>query len=233
MRALLLAAGLGTRLKPLTDTIPKCLVPIHGVPLLNYWLELLLTDDAIERVLVNTHYRAEQVQAFVAQSKWRHRVDLVHEPALLGTAGTVLANREYFGDEPFLVAHADNLTRFDVNAFISRHETRPVGCEITMMTFETDSPQLCGIIEEDENGIIRAFHEKIVEPPGFRANAAVYIFEKTVIEFMKNDNKFYDISFDIIPHHINKIHTFFNKCYHRDIGNPESLERANKDYNIN
>src|SRR5579863_4066102 len=96
MRALLLAAGLGTRLRPVTDSVPKCLVPIQGRPLLDYWLELLLPAP-IERVLVNTYYLADQVRAYHAASPWRARVDLVHEAVLFGTGGTVLANRGWFG----------------------------------------------------------------------------------------------------------------------------------------
>ena len=146
MRALVLAAGLGTRLRPLTETLPKCLVPIHGVPLLEYWLTLLLSRG-IERVLVNTGYLAEQVRVHVARSRWRDGVDLVHETDLLGTGGTVLSNRAFFGGGPFLVAHGDNLSRFDPAAFIARHRARPAGCDITMMTFDTDSPRSCGSTE--------------------------------------------------------------------------------------
>ncbi len=86
MRALLLAAGLGMRLRPLTDTVPKCLVPIRGKPLLGYWLELFL-GGGVERVLVNTHHLPETVRHFVAESPWRERIALVHEDRLLGTGG--------------------------------------------------------------------------------------------------------------------------------------------------
>ena len=95
MRALLLAAGIGSRLRPLTDTTPKCLVPVHGRPLLDYWLDLVF-QGGIERVLLNTHWLAPQVYDHVATSRWVARIDLVHEDALLGTGGTVLANRGWF-----------------------------------------------------------------------------------------------------------------------------------------
>src|SRR4051812_1294147 len=113
MHALLLAAGRGIRLRPITDTIPKCLVPIHGRPLLDYWLDRLLSNK-IDRVLINTHYLADLVRAHAAASPWRSRIDLVHEDELLGTGGTIIANRTFFGRAPFLVGHADNLTGFDV-----------------------------------------------------------------------------------------------------------------------
>ncbi len=94
-RALLLAGGYGTRLRPLTDTLPKCLVPIHGKPLLSYWLDLLF-ESGVERALINTHYLPDQVRSFRDQSPWRERIDLAHEDTILGTAGTVRENRGLF-----------------------------------------------------------------------------------------------------------------------------------------
>ena len=226
-----MAAGLGTRLRPLTERTPKCLVPIRGKPLLEYWLELLLAAN-IDRVLVNTHYLPEAVGRYVAESPWRERVTLVHEESLLGTGGTVLKNRFFFRGEPFVVAHADNLTRFDVRAFIRRHELRPTGTLITMMTFRTDVPQTCGIIEEDGSGIVTAFHEKVANPPGNRANAAVYVFEPAVIDFLQGlDKEIIDLSTEVIPAFIGRICTFFNSGYHRDIGTLESLRRAELEFN--
>lgn len=230
MRALLLAAGYGTRLRPLTDSIPKCLVPIRGRPLLDYWLELLLAGG-IESILVNTHHFAERVSEFVGTSRWRDRVTLVHEDELLGTGGTVLRNRAFFRDEPIFVAHADNLTRFDVRAFIARHASRPAGVVMTMMTFASDAPQSCGIVVEDEAGIVREFHEKAPSPPGDRANGAVYIFEPEVGEFLESLGKpVIDLSTEVLPHYLGRICTFFNADYHRDIGSPESLRKAELEF---
>ncbi|MGH7076097.1 MAG: nucleotidyltransferase family protein [Stellaceae bacterium] len=230
MRALVLAAGLGTRLRPITDTVPKCLVPIHGVPLLDYWLELLFAGG-IERVLVNTSYLADAVRAHVGASPWRSGVTLVHEPVLLGTGGTVLANRDFFGGEAFLVAHGDNLTRFDVPAFVARHRARPAGTALTMMTFDTDAPQSCGIVEEDERGIVFAMHEKVVAPPGRRANAAVYIFEPEIIDFLAGLKKpTIDLSTEILPAFMGRICAFHNADYHRDIGTAESLRLAELEF---
>jgi len=84
------------RLRPLTLTTPKCLIPIYGVPLLDHWLAMLLASG-IERVLINTHHLADAVRRHVRQSSWQDRIDLVHEQELLGTGGTILANRDYFG----------------------------------------------------------------------------------------------------------------------------------------
>ena len=107
-RALLLAAGLGTRLRPITLHTPKCLVPIQGEPLLGLWLRHL---DFIgcDSVLINTHHLAEEVEVFL--KSWQSStmsVETVYEPVLLGTAGTLLANQGFFGNATGLLIHADN-----------------------------------------------------------------------------------------------------------------------------
>lgn len=230
MRALLLAAGLGTRLRPITDYVPKCLVPIHGKPLLEYWLDMLL-PNGIERVLVNTHYLPDPVRAFVAGSPWRESVDMVHEEVLLGTGGTVLKNRDFLDGGPFLVAHADNLTRFDVEAFIRAHANRPFGIDLTMMTFDTDVPQSCGIVELDGREVVIGFHEKVATPPGNHANAAVYIFEPSVIDYLASTGEeVIDISTEVLPRYLGRMLAFHNSDYHRDIGTPESLALAEREF---
>lgn len=130
-----------------------------------------------------------------------------------------------------MVAHADNLTRFDPVAFIQTHANRSAGVLITMMTFDTDVPQSCGIVELDNRGLVVAFHEKIPNPPGRRASAAVYLFEPEVIDFMLGLGKEeFDISLDVVPHFLGKIQTFHNADYHRDIGSPESLRLAEQEF---
>jgi mannose-1-phosphate guanylyltransferase len=90
MKAIILAAGLGTRLRPITSTTPKCLVPINGVPLLELWLRDC-ERAGVEAVLVNTHHLAERVEEFVAARRGIP-VTLAYEPTLLGSAGTIAAN---------------------------------------------------------------------------------------------------------------------------------------------
>ncbi|WP_376967571.1 nucleotidyltransferase family protein (plasmid) [Azospirillum sp. A26] len=229
MRALLLAAGFGTRLRPLTDTVPKCLVPIGDRSLLDLWLDLLFTSG-IERVLVNTHHHAETVCRHLAASCWSNRIDWVHEPALLGTGGTVLANRNFFSDRPFLVAHADNLTDFDVANLIARHAARPSGVEITMLAFHTDRPQHSGILELAPDDRVIGFHEKVADPPGTLANGAVYVFEPAVVDAIAAMGKpTVDLSTEIIPSFLGRILAVRHHGYHRDIGTPESLQRARDD----
>ncbi|WP_315777124.1 MULTISPECIES: nucleotidyltransferase family protein [unclassified Bradyrhizobium] len=231
MRALLLAAGIGSRLRPLTNTTPKCLVRVHDRPLLDYWLDLVF-EGGIERALLNTHWLAEQVRVHVAQSRWRDRIDLVHEDELLGTGGTMLANRAWFGDQPFLVAHADNLTDFDVAGLLSAHRNRPDGCIMTMLAFRTDDPSSCGILELDDQHRVIAFHEKVKNPPGNLANGAVYVFDPAVITDIAALGKpIVDLSTEIIPNYLGRILCVETSGYHRDIGNPESLRRAHLEFN--
>jgi mannose-1-phosphate guanylyltransferase len=236
MRALLLAAGIGSRLRPVTDTIPKCLVPIHGRALLDYWFDIL-TPGLIDPVLVNTHYLPDAVRRHLAAAPYRDRVTLVHEDTLLGTGGTVHANAAFLRDGPFLVAHADNLTRFDIGAFIGAHERRPAGCAITMLAFETDDPRSCGILETatplawGEPQPVLAFHEKVENPPGTMANAAVYILEPEVLDFLASLRRdVIDLSTQVIPHFIGRIQAVSLATYHRDIGNVESLRRAHEEF---
>src|SRR6185437_11980477 len=226
MRALLLAAGMGLRLLPITATTAKCMVEINGRPLLDYWLELLF-HGGVERVLVNTHWLEHQVIGFVRASRWAARVDLVHEEELLGTGGTVLANRGWFAGQPFVVAHADNLTDFDVRGFIEAHRGRPHGHAVTMLGFRTDAPRSCGILEVDDRGTVTAFHEKVDDPPGNLANGAVYLFEPEVVEAIASFGRpVVDLSTEIIPRFIGRIICVETHGYHRDIGTPESLARA-------
>lgn len=230
MRAVLLAAGLGTRLRPLTLTVPKCLVEIRGRPLLDYWLDNLF-DAAVERVLINTHWLPDPVRTHVASSKYADRIDLVHEDELLGTGGTVAANADWIGDAPYLLAHADNLTDFDVAAFIDAHAHRPAGCAITMLAFETDMPKTCGILEADESGVVRDFHEKVDNPPGNLANAAVYICEPEVTDFILSlDKPFVDLSTEVIPYFLGRILMHKTDGYHRDIGSPDALRLAENEF---
>ncbi len=230
MRALLLAAGLGTRLKPLTNYLPKCLIPIHGRPLLDYWLEMLV-NHGVSEIVINTHYFSPLVVDYVKRSSWANKVVMVHEESLLGTGGTILANRRFFHEEPFLVAHADNLTIFDPSAFFKCHQERPHAAELTMMVFETPDPKSCGIVGLDGQGLVTSFHEKVDTPPGNLANAAVYILEPAVLDFMNSLGKAeIDFSTEVVPHFMGRICTYRNLSYHRDIGTVASWTDAHVDF---
>lgn len=130
-----------------------------------------------------------------------------------------------------MVVHADNLSRFPVRAFIAAHRNRPAGAMMTMMTFDTDAPQTCGIVELDAQGLVQHFHEKVANPPGTRANGAVYIVESEIVDFIAGLGRtFVDLSTDVIPHFMGRIATYHNTGYHRDIGTVESLHKAEAEF---
>jgi mannose-1-phosphate guanylyltransferase len=229
MKALLLAAGFGRRLSPITDTIPKCLVPIQGIPLLEIWLSKIFCAG-ISRVVINTHYLSNLVVDFIEDSQWRTHIDLFHEPVLLGTGGTLIATRKVLGEGSLLVIHADNLSSINLNAFKSAHLNRPKNCAMTMAIFETDTPKTCGIVKLDSHNRIISMHEKVPNPPSNLANAAVYIMEPEIlsqIELM--EGKELDISTEIIPTLLGKIYSYPITGYHRDIGSPLALSQAHHD----
>lgn len=229
MKALLLAAGKGTRLAPLTEVLPKCLVPVLGRPLLEYWLHI--THGAGLPALVNVHSHASVVTTFLEGHPYAGLVQAVYEPDLLGTGGTLLKNRSFFRGGPVLLVHADNLSLFSISSFLAAHKERPANCPLTMMTFDSDTPSSCGIVEIDERGIVVEFHEKVANPPGNRANAAVYILEPEILEHLQGLGKeFIDFSEDVIPAFLGRIYHFHNSEYHRDIGNMSAYLQAQREF---
>ncbi len=230
--ALLLAAGLGTRLQPYTNQWPKCLMPIHGVPLLQYWLEATKEIGA-EKVLVNLHYFASIVEGFLSASAFADLVDTTLEPELKGTAGTIRANRAYFAGSTILVAHADNYCQCSFESFLRYHQSeRPLNCPITMMTFDSPNPSSCGIVQTDELGVVHAFYEKVANPPGCRANGAVYLLEPEVLEWLNDHPEITDFSTEVLPKFIGRIATWHNNMVHIDIGTPQSLLEAQNSLSI-
>jgi len=228
VRAILLAAGFGTRLKPLTNVIPKCLVPINGIPLLGIWLERL-GKAGVQELLVNTHYLASQVEDYIAASKYKNLVKIVNEPTLLGTAGTLLANIDFFNGEEGMLIHADNYCLEDLNAFQEAHLNRPKQCLITMMVFHTDDPMSCGIVEVDDAGIVNGFHEKILNPPGNLANGAIYILSTDFFKILpKEFSGCTCFSTEILPKMMGRIYAFKTTAVLLDIGSPESYIKSNK-----
>jgi len=224
LKAFLLAAGLGTRLRPLTDRIPKCLVPVCGKPLLQIWLEAL-QKYGIKEVLVNTHHLADQVEEFVASHPFEGlKITLFHEPELLGSAGTVAANRAFIGDdEEFLVIYADNLTDFDLGAFMAFHRAKKA--EFSMALFESPEPTECGVALLDENERIIDFEEKPAEPKSVWSNAGLYIADRSILGLIP-ENPVCDFGYDVLPLLAGKMYGFCFFGFYCDTGTPERLERA-------
>ena len=227
LRALLLAAGLGTRLRPITEKIPKCLVEVAGEPLLGRWLRQL---EAVccEAVLINTHYLSDQVETFLQERPPTAMcVQTIHEPELLGTAGTLLANQAFFNDATGLLIHADNAMDGDLQGLLNSHAARPEECLLTMLTFCTDQPRSCGIVATDGRGVVRAFHEKVSDAPSNCANGALYSFDPDFLAYCGSMNpQPTDFSTEVIPHLMGRIHTWHTSMPYLDIGSPLALQAA-------
>jgi len=228
-KAILLSAGFGSRLRPLTNTIPKCLVPINGKPLLQIWLEQL-TENGIGEFLINSHYLSDQVHKFIEQSPFKNQVTVFHEPELLGTLGTLKATLGFWKNEDVLVAHADNLCLCSWQEFQQQFINKSDDMLGTMMVFNTDVPKSCGIIEYNDAGLITAFHEKVKSPPSNLANAAIYLFDPRVNQLIEQSRLHEtDISLHLIPKLLNKLNFWQTDGYCRDIGSLSSLAIAESD----
>ena len=227
MKAFLLAAGLGTRLRPITDTTPKCLLDVGGRTMLDIWLDAL-AKAGVQEVLLNTHHLASLVAVHVADRMSPPVVRLSHEPVLLGSAGTLLANRGFIADDDmFLVVNADNLTDFDLRVLIDAH------CASTMIAtlsvFHTPSPSECGIVDVADGRVV-GFVEKPADPPSDLANAGMYAFHPRVLDEIPQPLP-RDIGFDLLPRLIGRARAVaLGDCYFLDIGTPAALERARDEW---
>jgi len=236
MKAFLLAAGLGTRLRPLTDKIPKCLVPINGKSLLLIWLELC-QHHGITEVLINTHHLAEQVNEFIENHKSKFQfltIRQTHEPVLLGSAGTLIANRKFVENESlFLILYVDNLTNANLTELIKFHHRH--GDLFTMGLFRTDNPTSCGIAELDGNGKVISFVEKPQKPKSNLAAAGVYVASPKIFRFFKKGQREdfgrrLDLGFHILPKLVGHMYGYLINEFLLDIGDMESYQKAQREW---
>jgi mannose-1-phosphate guanylyltransferase len=227
-RAFLLAAGLGSRLRPMTEHTPKCLLPIAGRPLLAYWFDLLERHGYTD-VLINLHHLPEQVEAYVASTSSPLRIETFHEPTLLGSAGTVRANRAFISDNrPFLIAYADNFTSADLSALMAFHlRHRPL---LTVGLFETPEPTRSGIVEIDRDGLIVGFEEKPAHPRSNLANAGLYIAEVGLFDRLPTDLPS-DFGRHILPMLVGDMRGFLLREPLTDIGTLASYKRVQREVN--
>ena len=228
MKAFLLAAGEGTRLRPLTDTTPKCLVPICGRPLLAYWFDLF-RRYGIEEVTINTHHLADQVRAYL-RSVEGVQVSVTYEPELLGSAGTLYANRDFVkGEDAFFILYADNLTNANLNALEAFHRSH--SGIVTMGLFETSVPHQCGIVELDAEGRIVDFVEKPEHPKSNLANAGIFVARPSLFDFL-SDRTPLDLGHDVLPRLIGRMYGVRIREYLLDIGTLENYRRAQEEWPI-
>jgi mannose-1-phosphate guanylyltransferase len=228
MKAFLLAAGLGTRLRPLTDHLPKCLVPVGGRPLLDIWLDQF--DAAgVDEVLVNLHHLPQQVLDHLAARTSGPLVQTSLEGQLLGSAGTLSAGRKFVGtDETFLAVNGDNLTDFDLRRLTDALRAAP-DAVAAVAVFHAPRPEACGILEV-EDGVMTSFQEKPAHPRSDLANGGLYAFRRSVLDLVP-DQRPADIGSHLLPRLVGRAVTVHvGESLLIDVGTPEALQRAEAEW---
>lgn len=231
MKAFLMAAGLGTRLRPITNTIPKCMVPIKGRPLLGWWMDLFEKHN-VSDVLINTHYLPETVREFICSYNRQGRKVKIHEsyePVLLGSAGTLRANKKFVENEAsFLICYADNLTNANLSQLVLRHEqVKPV---LTMGLFHTNNPTGCGIATVNEKHMITEFIEKPKHPASNLANAGIYVAGQEIFDYIPCNKDEVDMGKDVLPLLTEKMAGFEIKDYLLDVGTMSNYQKAQEEW---
>jgi len=227
VKGFLLAAGDGTRLRPLTSHIPKCLVPIHGTPLLEVWLNWCGLYG-IDEVLINTHAHRDMVRRFVEAYRGPIRITLTEEDDLLGSAGTVRVNRAFVeGEGEFAIMYADVLTncRFDWIVEVHRRFSSP----LTVGTYRVLNPTQCGILVTDAQGKVTDFTEKPECPKSDTAFTGIMVAGRTFLEELPETLPA-DIGFHALPKFINRMYAVPSAEYVIDIGTLEKYDQAQREW---
>ncbi len=223
MKAFLLAAGEGTRLRPITDQVPKCLVPIRGVPMLQIWMEIC-RSTGIDEVMINLHSHAEIVRAWLEKNRHGHRIRLVEESTLLGSAGTVLANRDWLAsDSCFWILYADVLTNANLKQMVKLHLARQPAA--TLGLYQVPDPSRCGVVSFDEQMIVQEFVEKPARPASRWAFSGVMIGTPKLLNQIPSRYPT-DLGFDVLPRLVGDMLAYPISEYLIDIGTLENYQAA-------
>jgi len=197
MHAMILAAGRGTRLGELGETVPKVLVDVGREPLLARQIAYL-KDNGIQRIVINAHHLAAQIQDFVAEHPHAIDITVVIESELLGTAGGVRNALPHLGENPFLVLYGDVITDEPIDPILKTHRRKQAAATLTVyQSREVDGK---GTVQIDPDGIVSAFHEKITPSLNEDAyiNAGLYILDPCLIEDLPTGIAL-DFGHDVLP----------------------------------
>jgi len=223
LKAFLLAGGLGTRLRPLTDSVPKCLVPICGRPLLDIWLELC-ARSAITDVLINLHAHVQPIEQHLRCSRSPVSVRVIHEDQLLGSAGTLAANRAWVSsDSAFWILYSDVLTNTNLNRmreFHSRH-----GGIATLGLYQVPDPSRCGVAIMDSEGAIVDFEEKPQDPRSNWVFSGLMIADRRLFDLIPPCVPA-DLAFHVLPRLLGQMRGYLIEDYVLDIGTPSNYQKA-------
>jgi NDP-sugar pyrophosphorylase family protein len=232
MKAFILAAGLGTRLRSLGLDVPKVMVPIGGKPLLEHHLELF-KRQGIREFIVNLHYLPEKITSYFGDgSRFGVSITYSHEPELLGTAGAVKKMESELRGGSFIVFYGDNLVRVDFAPLLEFHRTRQA--QATLALFASPEPWTGGVVETDSNGRVLRF----VEKPDRKQvstnliSAGIFVLEPQVLDVIPA-GQFYDFGRDVFPKLLAErrpVYAMQPRAYIQDVGTPERLARAQRDF---
>lgn len=225
MKAIVLCAGLGTRLRPLTDTTPKPLLDVGGEPLLYQHLRAL-AQAGVGEVAVNLHHLGEAIEAAVGDgAQFGLKVLYSRETDLRGSAGALLGFPGFF-DETFYVVYGDVYHEIDLRTLAEFHANR--GAVLTIAATTADDPTQKGVLEIDDHGRVTAFVEKpLTAPPDAAVNAGVYVCEPQVAALIPPGSS--DFGRDLIPALVEigePVYALSSPAIVQDIGTPDGLERA-------
>jgi mannose-1-phosphate guanylyltransferase len=225
MRAMVLAAGLGTRLRPLTYEITKPMVPVLDRPVMEHILDLL-ERHGFDEVIANLHYFPDSIKEYFGE-----RLSYRFEEELLGTAGGVRACREFFGDEPFLVISGDALTDIDLTALAARH--RQSGGIATLSVKKVADTSEYGVVLHDREGRVTGFQEKPAPEEALSdlGNCGIYVFSPEIFDYFP-ESPFADWANDVfpallandVPFHIHEVREYWN-----DVGSLGELRQGTFD----
>jgi NDP-sugar pyrophosphorylase family protein len=228
VRALVLAAGEGQRLRPLTRDRPKPMLPVGDRPLLEHII-CLLREHGITEIAINLHYKPWSILDYLGDGqRWGVQIRYSVEEQLLGSAGAARRLSWYWQGEPFLVFYGDLYTDLDIGDLIATHRRRSP--QLTMAVYEVDNPTACGIVELDGQDRVVRFVEKPAPDQVFSrlANAGVFVVEPRLLDLVPPDTP-YDFGHDLFPQLLARgLPMLGYRIQQRliDIGTPENYRRA-------
>jgi len=225
MKAMVLAAGLGTRLQPLTFEIPKPMVPVLDRPVMAHILDLL-EGQGFDRVIANLHWFPDTIRGYFGD-----RVEYRHEEELLGTAGGVRNVRDFFGDDLVVVVSGDALTDLDLRVLVERH--RSAGGIATLTVKKVPDTREYGVVIYDEDGRIQGFQEKPdpAEALSDLGNCGIYCFSPEIFDYFPKE-PFADWAQDVFPELLSHDVPFFVheiEDYWNDVGSLDELRTGTFD----
>lgn len=229
MQAVILSGGQGTRLRPLTTTMPKPAVPLVNRPMISYMVDWL-AGYGVRDVVMSVGFLADGLRAALDEAGHAGvTIRYVQESVPLGTAGAV-KHAESFLDERFLVLNGDVLTAFDILAEVAQHEA--TGARATLALVPVEDPAAYGLVLTDESNRIEAFLEKpdaADVPPNPRINAGAYVLERSIMEMVPaGENRSFE--HDVFPNlGRDEIYGFDADGYWLDLGTPERYLTATRD----